>query len=114
MKRRQKVRRGLILVSFFLFPATFFYFSPAIIIMAANSRVINGSFIMFASLFVSAMLLGRAFCGWVCPGAGCQEALFAANDREVKKGDIIKWVIWIPWIIAIAVVAVRAGGYEKV
>jgi ferredoxin-type protein NapH len=40
--------------------------------------------------------------------------LFPVRDSRVVKGDFIKWLIWIPWIGAIAFLAVRAGGYRKV
>ena len=114
MKTRQKIRAGSILFSFFLFPATFYYLSPALILQAAMEGVINGSFIMFGLLFLSSLVLGRAFCGWVCPGAGCQEAIFQANNRPVRRGNFIKWVIWVPWISLIAILAIRRGGYERV
>lgn len=114
MPSRQKLRKGLILFSFFLFPATFYYLSPVIILEAASAGVINGSFIMFGLLFVSALILGRGFCGWVCPAAGCQEALFAARDKKVTKGNWIKWLIWLPWISGIVALAVRAGGYQRI
>ena len=76
--------------------------------------IINGSFIVFLLMFISALVLGRAYCGWVCPGAGCQEAIFSARDKKVTKGDYIKWIIWIPWISAIALLAIRRGGYDKI
>lgn len=114
MKTRQRIRTALILMSFFLFPATFYYFSPALILQAAAQGVVNGSFIMFGLQFLSSLFLGRAFCGWVCPGAGCQEALFKVNDRRVSRGGFIKWLIWVPWIGVIAALAVRRGGYERV
>jgi len=63
MNTRQNIRRGIILFSFFLFPATFYYLSPYLIVDAAAKGIINGSFIMFALLFASSMVLGRAFCG---------------------------------------------------
>lgn len=105
---------GVILLSFFLFPATFYYLSPVLIVQAATQGIVSGSFIMFGLLFISALFLGRAFCGWVCPAAGCQEALFPARDRRITRGDFIKWIIWVPWISAIAVLAVRRGGYERI
>jgi ferredoxin-type protein NapH len=111
---RQKIRKGLILISFFLFPAFFYYLSPALILDASAKGIINGSFIMFGLLFASALLLGRGYCGWLCPGAGCQEAIFLARDRKVGEGDLIKWLIWIPWLGGICVVAWRAGGYSRV
>jgi len=114
MTTRQNIRKGIILFSFFLFPATFYYLSPVIIIQGSINGVINGSFIMFALLFVGALFLGRAFCGWVCPGAGCQEALFQARDKSVTRGDFIKWLIWVPWIGTIAILAIKRGGYERI
>jgi ferredoxin-type protein NapH len=114
MKLRQKIRKGVILSSFFLFPATFYYLSPYLIIDATMKGIINGSFVMFSLMFLSSLVLGRGFCGWVCPGAGCQEALFAVRDKKVRAGDSIKWMIWIPWIVAIVVLAIRGGGYKKI
>ena len=104
----------MILLSFFLFPATFYYLSPALIVQAAAKGIINGSFIMFGLLFVSSLVLGRAFCGWVCPGAGCQEPIFRVNDRPINRGNFIKWMIWIPWVGLITALVIRRGGYEKV
>jgi ferredoxin-type protein NapH len=114
MKTRQKIRKGIILFSFFLFPAFFYYLSPALIIQASSQGIINGSFILFCLMFVSSLFLGRTYCGWVCPGAGCQEAIFLARDKKVKKGNWIKWVIWTPWICTIIILAIRAGGYKKI
>jgi polyferredoxin len=114
MNTRQNIRRGIILFSFFLFPATFYYMSPYLIVDAAAKGIINGSFIMFALLFAGSVVLGRAFCGWVCPAGGCQEAIALARDRKVKRGDYTKWIIWVPWISAIVVLAIKAGGYKRV
>ena len=114
MQSRQKLRKGIILSSFFLFPATFLYLSPALIIEATRKGVVNSSFIMFLLMFLSALFLGRAYCGWVCPGAGCQEALFSARDKKVRKGDSIKWLIWIPWIGSIVTLAAMGGGYSRI
>jgi len=41
MKDRQKLRKGIILFSFFLFPATFYYLSPVLIIQATTQGIIN-------------------------------------------------------------------------
>ena len=114
MKTRQKIRKSIILFSFFLFPAIFYYLSPVLIIEASLKGIIDGSFILFALMFISALFLGRGYCGWVCPGAGCQEAIFSARDKRVAGGDFIKWILWAPWIGAIVFSAVRSGGYHKI
>jgi polyferredoxin len=114
MKDRQKLRKGIILFSFFLFPVIFYYMSPVLIVQASSKGIINGSFIMFVLLFINSLALGRAFCGWVCPAGGCQEAIFLSRDKRVTRGNIVKWVIWVPWISSIVIVAIRGGGYTTV
>lgn len=113
-KKRQKIRKGVILFSFFLFPAIYYYLSPVLIIRAASKGIVNGSFIIFLLLFMSSLFLGRAWCGWLCPAAGCQEAIFLSRDKKIKRGDIIKWIIWVPWIGTIIYFAFKAGGYSKI
>ncbi|UCB49797.1 MAG: 4Fe-4S binding protein [Deltaproteobacteria bacterium] len=114
MTKRQKIRKSGILVSFLLFPITIYYLSPVLIIMGAKQGVIAGSFIIFSLLFIVGLVLGRAFCGWVCPGAGIQEICSSIRDKPVRKGDWIKYLIWVPWMGIIVIFAIRAGGLSKV
>ena len=114
MRARQKLRKGIILFSFFLFPAIFYYLSPIVIIRSTLVGVINGGFIVFLLMFLSALIVGRAYCGWVCPAAGWQEAIFLSIEKKITKGDIIKWIIWIPWVSTIVVLAYLKGGYQQI
>lgn len=109
--KRQSIRRVLIIASFLLFPVTLNYFSPALIIMAAAAGVLSASACVFLAQFVSALFLGRAFCGWLCPGAGLQEACFLAQSRAVngRKCDWIKYLIWVPWVSLIIYLLARHG-----
>ncbi len=100
--------------SFFLFPTIFYYLSPVLIVQASSQGIINGSFILFVLMFCTALIIGRAYCGWLCPAGGCQEAIFLARDKKVIKGDYVKWFIWIPWISAIGFFAIQTGGYKKI
>ena len=113
---RQRIRKALIILAFLSFPITMNFLSPYVIIDGAMNGIVNGSLIMFGLMFVSSLFLGRAWCGWVCPGAGMQEMVEPINKRPVngKKIDWIKWMIWIPWISLIIWMAVRAGGYASV
>ena len=114
MKTRQKIRKGLLLFSFLLFPVIWPYGSPVLIIQASLKGIVNGTFIIFLILFVFSLFIGRAFCGWVCPTAACLEGIFLSNDKKVTKGDYIKWIIWIPWVVAIVIIAIIGGGYQKI
>lgn len=114
--KRQKTRKTLIIVSFILMPVTFYYLSPALIIQGASEGVITGSFIVFGLLFLSSLLFGRAFCGWVCPAGGGQEACFAIRGKRAPGGRLnwIKYFIWAPWLGLIVAMFLKAGGVKKV
>ena len=71
--------------------------------MAANNGIVNASFITFIVLFIISIFLGRLFCGWLCPGGGIEEVCFSINDSQVKRGNIIKYYIWFPWIATIVI-----------
>jgi polyferredoxin len=113
---KQKVRRSIILISFFLFPVTMFYFSPYLIIMAGIGGIVAGSAIMFAAQFALSLFLGRAFCGWVCPAGGVQDACAIANRKPLrsKKAGWVKYFIWAPWVVTVILMFVRAGGIKGI
>jgi len=113
---RQRIRKALLFVSLLLFPLTLYYFSPMLIIQGALEGIVNGSFIVFGLMFLSALFLGRLWCGWACPAGALQEFGAPINNKQTPGGkwDWIKWGIWIPWIGIIAVMAIQAGGYQAV
>jgi polyferredoxin len=114
--KRQRIRKAILLISLLSFPVIINYLSPYVIIDGAMNGVINGSFIVFALLFVSSLFVGRLWCGWLCPGAGLEEACIAVNDKPAHGGrwNWIKWGIWFVWIGMIALLAISAGGYKRV
>ena len=116
MKKRQHIRSGLIILSFLLFPITQFYFSPYLMVWGASQGIITASFCTFAFMLFGALFIGRAFCGWIMPCAGMQETFFLNNKKKPKTGKLtyIKFALWLPWLLAIMVLALRAGGYKKV
>ncbi len=113
---RQRIRKGLLLVSFLFFPLTLYWFSPALILQGASEGIINGSFMVFTALFVLSLFLGRFWCGWLCPAGALQDFGRPVNDSFFpgKKGDWIKWLIWTPWIVLIVVLTAGAGGFHSV
>ena len=113
---RQRIRKAIIILAFLSFPVTMNFLSPYVIIDGAMNGIINGSLVMFGLMFLSSLFLGRAWCGWVCPGGGMQEIVEPINIKPVngRKIDWIKWLVWIPWISLILFLAVSAGGYSSV
>lgn len=112
---RQRIRKGLIILSLLFFPVTMNYFSPYVIIDGAAQGIINGSFIVFGLQFISALFLGRLWCGWACPAAGLGEVCFPINNKPVSpKLNWIKWLIWVPWLSIVVMMVFRGGGYRQV
>lgn len=113
---RQRIRTGLILLTFLLFPIVMNFLSPYVIIDGAFQGIISGSFLVFGGLFVSSLFIGRLWCSWICPAAGLQEASFAINDRPVrgKNLDWIKWAIWVLWVGVIVFGLITAGGFSEI
>lgn len=101
--KRQNFRKLLLIVAMLLFPITIFYLSPYLIIQGAMEGIITGSFIVFVTMLISSIFLGRFFCGYLCPAGGIQECAELINDKSPKQGwkNNIKYVIWIFWIFGV-------------
>ena len=114
--KRQNIRRGVMIVFLLLFPVIMNYLSPYVILFAASEGIINGSFILFALLFLSSLFLGRLWCAWICPGGAMGAVCMLANNKPIKYKwlDYVKWVIWVVWLGLIAFFAYNAGGYTRV
>lgn len=114
--KRQRVRIGILLASFALFPVTIFYFSPYLIVWGAFQGVVAGSAMTFTLQLLCAVFLRRAFCGWACPAGAFQELETQAVGKPCKLGKrlLLKWVIWTPWIASVIAGFVVAGGVSAV
>lgn len=116
MAGRQRVRKAVLLISLILFPVTIFYFSPVLIVQGALQGIIAGSFLVFCALFLASLVLGRGWCGWVCPTGGFQEYCALLRDKRARGGryNWIKFFIWVPWLAAIVAGFIAAGGVKEV
>jgi ferredoxin-type protein NapH len=111
-----RIRKVLTILMFALFPVIYYYFSPYLVIMGASEGIIAGDVIVFSSLFVSSLFLGRAFCGWVCPAGAMQELCSRIRNSSFKNGkrNWIKYAIWGPWIAVIIAMFVQVGKIRAV
>jgi len=116
MSKRQKIRKAIIIGMFFTFPITIAWMSPAMPIIYGFFGIVVGAVIMFVMHFVIALFLGRAFCGFLCPGGGLSECMMSINDMGIRstKFRAVKYVIWVLLIIATIVSFVVAGGISEV
>lgn len=111
---RQKIRNTIVFVIFLSFPVILNYFSPYLSMSGAFEGIISGSLLLFGILFVSALFLGRAFCGWLCPVGCFQDICARINDRRRPRHHWIKYLIWVPWFSFIVIGLIRAGGIRKI
>jgi len=97
----QLIRKLLLLLSFSLFPFTILYLSPGPPLMSLKAGAINLSVIFIAIIFLSGFIFRRAFCGWICPGGGCQLIVQSLNNKrlEKKKRDWIRIVLITIWVL---------------
>jgi polyferredoxin len=113
---RQKARITLAVIMVFLFPVTFYYFSPYLIIMGAAEGIIAGDVLAFAGLFLSSLFLGRAWCGWICPAGATQELCGKVNGKSFnsRRRNLIKYFIWAPWISIAVIMFIQAGSVKAI
>ncbi|MFA5267210.1 MAG: 4Fe-4S dicluster domain-containing protein [Methanoregula sp.] len=112
--RRQRVRLGIIIMSFVLYPVTFAYISCPIITEAAEMGIVAGGLVVFTLLFISSLVLGRLWCGYLCPSGGFQEAcnIVLRWPLRTKKADWLKYLIFL-WIFGSLGFAIwSAGGLD--
>jgi len=117
MSKRQTIRKAIIIFMFFLFPITISWLSPAMpVLYAAFAGVVTGAVIVFLMQFFISLFFGRVFCGYVCSAAGLQECMMRVSDKRIKnaKINIIKYFIWVPWILSIIAMFILYGGIEEV
>lgn len=96
---RQRIRKGILAFSVLMFPLTFFFLSPYVIVLSATTGVINGSDMVFGFLLLCSILFSRIYCGWLCPGGAVQDLISGANKRNwnSKGKNLSKYIIWAVW-----------------
>jgi ferredoxin-type protein NapH len=112
LRKPTGIRKALLLCSALLFPVTMLYFSPGIVFRGARLGILSGSYLTFALLFLSSIILGRAWCGFLCPGGGFGQIACSVNNKPFKQNRLktVKFVVWIVWLMAITLVVIFVGG----
>jgi polyferredoxin len=78
-------RRLLLFFMFLLLPITLNYFSPYLIIDGLANKVASGAFIIWMTMFLTSLFVGRAFCAYVCPYGGMQMVVDQAFQMPLKQ-----------------------------
>lgn len=96
---KQKIRKGILAFSALMFPITFMFLSPMVIVISAADGILNGSAIIFGLLLLFSIVGSRLFCGWLCPGGAVQDFVASSNNRQwnSKWKNLSKYIIWVVW-----------------
>jgi ferredoxin-type protein NapH len=114
MKNRQNIRKFLLLVSFILYPITFFIMSPDLLLFGASERIMAGDVMFFGFLFILSFIVGRLFCGWICPAGALQDFCLDINNKPARnKWNWIKMLQFIPWITFFIFLVIYFGGFKQ-
>lgn len=110
--QRQRMRLWLIILSFILYPVTFAYISCPIITEAAGLGIVTGGLLIFVLLFASSLVVGRLWCGYLCPSGGLQEAcnLVLRWPLRTRKADRLKYLVFVGIFGGIGYAIWSAGG----
>jgi polyferredoxin len=116
MSKRQSIRKAIIIGMSFTFPVTIAFMSPAMPIIYGFEGIILGATILFLLLFIVSIIVGRAFCGFLCPGGGIGECLMRINDKRLANNKLrkIKYFIWALLVVATILSFVSAGGIKEI
>ena len=113
--KRQPIRKTLLLASMLLFPVTLNYLSPYLIVSGSFEGVLSGSAMVFLAQFASALVFGRAFCGWLCPAGGLQDACASIQPKPTgHRLNLLKYGLWAVWLGAIVAGFITSGGIARV
>ncbi len=112
----QKIRMAFLTISTMLFPITFYYFSPVISIYGSSLGIISGSLIVFATMLILSIFLGRTFCSWLCPAGGIQDQIAKSRTKRVSVNKIswLKYLVWGTWLSGILFFFKKAGGVKGI
>lgn len=114
--RRQRVRRWLLAAFFLALPITLNYYSPYLMIDGTANRIATVSLVFWLAVLLTAPLLGRSFCGWLCPFNGLQQLWESVSGRPLKVVRFlpaVKYAMWGAWVAALVAVAASVGGWTR-
>ena len=115
--RRQRLRRFLIAAFFLALPITLNYYSPYLMITGTLERIATFSLLLWGAVFVTSLVLGRSFCGWICPFNGLQQLWESVGVRPLKRVrflPVAKYVLWGAWVAAVFGIAIAVGGWQRI
>lgn len=100
------------------FPISMNYFSVYLIIESAGQGVVAFTLLFWSAFVITALFVGRAVCGYMCPLGAIQETKdkMVPKDRlaRIKYLKVVKYILAVAWIGGIVAAVISAGGYKTI
>lgn len=112
----KNARKFSLFLMFLLLPITINYFSPYIIIDGIVHKLAAGAFFIWVFMFITSLIVGRAFCSYICPYGGLQmvtDAVIQKPLKEVKWLRKVKLILGLLWVVAIVGLLIAYKGFNK-
>jgi polyferredoxin len=109
---RQQVRAAILVLSFILMSVTFAYISPYAMMAGLAQGMITAALIFWVLAFGLTIIIGRAFCGYLCPMGAEQELIDRAvriELRSVPGLQYLKVILAVLWVGGAVLLAAGAG-----
>lgn len=109
---RQRLRRTLLALIFLALPITLNYYSPYLMISGSAEGIASFSLVFWLGVFVTALVLGRSFCGWACPFNGLQQLWESVGVKPLKRVrflPVVKYAMWAAWVAGLGAVLASMG-----
>ncbi|MFC1933406.1 4Fe-4S binding protein [Chloroflexota bacterium] len=87
------------------------------IIEGSAQGIVTFSFFFWSLFTLTALIFGRAACGYICPLGAIQETKDRMAPKKlarIKYLRVLKCILAIVWVGAIVYAAISAGGYKIV
>jgi polyferredoxin len=85
-------------------------------ISGSAEGVASFSLVFWLAVLVSALVLGRSFCGWVCPFNGLQQLWEQVGTRPLKRVRFLpalKYAFWALWVAGLGAVLASVGVWAR-
>jgi len=106
-----------LLVLFLAFPILYNYYSPYLIMQGSAEGVATFSFFLWTGWALTALLIGRIACAYICPLGAAQMVADKVLGRpltRVRYLALLKYLLAAAWVAGIVLAALAGGGYRTV
>ncbi len=117
MRKRQQIRKLILMISLLGFTFTCMYISPYMTVEGSTAGIVSAGMLFWIIMFAISLLSGRVYCGWFCPLGEIQDYTDKCIQKPLKRSSrlsSLRYLWWLLWVCSAAFLSIKAGGYHKI